>query len=164
MSTEEQQPITEASQAVDGDHVDETPALPEDVRKQALVLNELMLARKAFRKEQDAVYKKNRQYIRDIKTAKDALSVIMRDNGLEKIVLDGFEFEIKSRTVPKHDMTALRQVLAESGSNEDSVETYITQVSSSKADVVMRRAKRARVEAAGEESEAEEEEMISADE
>jgi predicted transcriptional regulator len=101
-------------------------------------LKELVEAQKAFKKEYKDVFKKNTEFNKEVRAAKDALVAKMKADSVTSYEYDGMEFNLKETTTEKHNSELINELLGDTSKFED----YMSQVRGDKADVSTRKAKR----------------------
>lgn len=114
----------------------------ETVQQLAEELLELKENHKQFKKDNKDVFVEHRNYNKAIKAKEEELIQILKDQNLDHYEHKGMEFELKEKSVEKHDMERLAEIVGD----EEKLSEYVESVKTIKPKVATRRVKRQRAE------------------
>lgn len=112
----------------------------DQVQEFAKQLVEAKREQKEFKKRNKDVFDENREHNKSVAEAKRNLVDAMTSLGETSIVVDGVEFEVKTRKVAKHSDEVLRTVFP--SASQEQLDEYIASITSDTIDVASRKKRR----------------------
>lgn len=109
-----------------------------NIEETAANLKKLIDEQKQFKKEYKAVFSRNHELNKSIRELKDQLVFQMKTDGMNVFEYEGMEFNLKEKSIQKHDIELINEMIGDTNKFEE----YVGKIRTDKSDVSTRKTKR----------------------